>query len=222
MGLKNVDARAAALALGYEVEKAAPVMEGLGPIAKESEGFADAEKWYESVYGKDGAARNATLKQLPRYAAMTDAQKRAYELAKEIGEEFGTALAAGRPEAELAEIRGRLRAAHQSARSISSEVEKLEVEFQKYRDLPEEIDARAAQDEWRRGQEQRRQAEKIKVEVDRLQAEAEASAREAAEKAAASGVPSAPEPADPEPPKWDIHDEDAVWDPESDPLLQRR
>jgi hypothetical protein len=75
MGLHGVDANAAALALGYDVKAASPVMQGLGPITKEAEGFADAEKWYESVYGKGGAARNDALKNVPRYVAMTDAQK---------------------------------------------------------------------------------------------------------------------------------------------------
>jgi hypothetical protein len=220
MGLKNLNGPAAALELGYDVKKVGGVLDGLGPITKESEGFADAEKWYESVYGKHGAARAATLKRIPHYGPMTAAQKRAYQLARDIGEEFEAALSAGRPEAELAPIRARLRRAHQIAEGITAKVEQLEQEFQKYRNLPEEVDAREAQDEFRQAQAQRREAAKLKVEVDRLQAEAEASARAAAEKAAASGAP-APEPAA-DPVTWDIHDEDGLWDPDKDPLLQRR
>jgi hypothetical protein len=215
MGLTpGLTGEAACLELGYDVNKAAPALDGLGALTPQSAGYADAKKWYESVYGVHGDARNAAINALPEYLAVSDAQQRALRLERDIAADYALAQRSGRSQAELAQIRARIERASEIAERIEVRLEPLEEKFQEYRNLPEEVDARNNQDAFRRIDANRREAAKLKAEVDRLQAEAEAAA------ASSTTEPAPPTERTP-PPTWDIDDEDTVRDLESHPLLRQ-
>ena len=121
---------------------------GLGPIKAGDPGFAKAEKWFESFYGKTGGRhRSAVLKELGMHRKQLLEMEKAMKKVQELKDK----LAAAAP-ADKAALQKELRVAELNAASRSAQVEKNAAKraanYDAYRKLPEEEDAWEVQAEY--------------------------------------------------------------------------
>ncbi|MET0687575.1 MAG: hypothetical protein ABW060_19780, partial [Solirubrobacteraceae bacterium] len=121
---------------------------GLGPIKAGDPGFANAEKWFESFYGKTGGRhRAAVLKELGMHRKQLLEMEKAMKKVQELKDK----LAAAAP-ADKAAIQKELRVAELNAASRNAQVEKNAAKraanYDAYRKLPEEEDAWEVQAEY--------------------------------------------------------------------------
>ena len=129
---KGGDANAVAQALGIPPRIAAQAV--AAPLRADTAEGREAQGWYDSVYGANGAARNQTLTELVTRSQALEAAYQAYQADQQAYE----ALPDTAPAAEK-------QAAHDKALASYAAWERLYNEFdavyQAYRALPEEQDA---------------------------------------------------------------------------------
>jgi hypothetical protein len=180
--------------------------ERMGPIKPGQLGYADAEAFYESIFGVNRFHRERVLADLEKYQGEVREWDKASQEAERLAKELQELKSDGGPRKEIEALQQRWEAADNAAEELETKVRRNAAErdavFKEYQDLPEEKDAWGVHESYQAAQRDLREAQ-----------DAHRAAREAAERAMGTGEqkPSG---------EWDIHDEDAVWDKDADPLKQ--